>query len=465
MIKKNIFVLLILVISNLSTPVIADNNILMETEAKVTIFYSKSCPHCIQEIEFLNSLENKCSDIKVDYYIAVENDDLLQQFADKFNTTTAAVPRTFVGDKAFIGFSHEEGTLEYSPVYKAYIGYANVIEDQINELRGLDIISPDNNSTCAGAEIKPGTEINKNSWVFLLILVYVLSYFFVKAKIISNKGKRNLWIAGLLFVTIISFFIFISSQSDEAIKLFAQGLPFPFFVTIIAIADGFNPCAFTVLLILLSLLTHTKKKRDMSIIGFTFILTSAVMYFIFIMAMIFIGSWAFEKYGTLINLVLGSIIMVIGLINIKDFFFFKKGISMSISDKEKKKVSVKARNIVNLLRQGSGRSFMLAIFGTILLGIFVNLVELGCTAILPAVYMTSLVRSFGETVAVGHIVWTLYYALIYVIPLIIIMLIFTFSFKSARVSEEQGKVLKLVSGAFMLTFGIIMIFFPQLLVF
>ncbi|MBD3204366.1 glutaredoxin family protein [Candidatus Woesearchaeota archaeon] len=437
-----------------------------QESVEINFFYSTTCPHCNAEMEFLQSIESKCEKININYYIASENQDLLKDLAEQYNTTTYAVPRTFIGKRAYIGFSPEEGELEYNPVYKAYTGYSNVIEKHINKLRDMDTISDKENKTCKPEPVKkPGEEFNKNSWIFLLIVAYGLTYFFFKKKLNSDKIKR-FWISGFILIAIISFFIFFSSQSEVAIKNFAQQLPFPFFVTIIALADGFNPCAFTVLIILLSLLTYTKSKKDMTIIGMTFIITSAIMYFLFIIIMVLVGSWALEAYGSTILAVLGIIITIAGLVNVKDFFFFKKGVSLTISDQEKLKITKKARKIVNQLKDSSTKKgFFTALLGTILLAVFVNMVELGCTAILPAVYMASLVKSFGESVGIAHIVWTFYYSIIYILPLLAIMLVFIYSFKSTRINKKQGRILKLVSGIFMLTFGLIMLFAPELLVF
>ena len=84
-----------------------------------------------------------------------------------------------------------------------------------------------------------------------------------------------------------------------------------------------------------------------------------------------------KKYVTI---ALGSLALVMGLINAKDFFFFKKGISLVIPEGSKPGLYERARKI---LRQGDA---WLGIAGTAALAFFVNLVELGCTIGLPAIY-------------------------------------------------------------------------------
>lgn len=419
----------------------------------VNFFYSKTCPHCLEEMKFLQGLESEYPELVINYYITSENRTKFQEFAVLFDSLASGVPRTFICDKAFVGFTLEDGSLEYNDVYKAYYGYQNQIEQAIGIKKGF---------TDGFRLGHSSSNIPIPFWVFSLVLIYGLLYILREKK----KYTDRFWISGFIATIIISFFLFVLLTPEEVIKNFASGLPFPAFVFIIALADGFNPCAFTVLLVLLSLLTYTKSKKDMSLIGSVFILTSAIMYFIFIMVMIVAGSWALEKYGTIIFLVLGILILVAGLINLKEYFYFQKSVSLTLSDKQKSKVMKKARKIIGHLKNADSiKTFLPAIGATMVLAVFVNLIELGCTAILPTVYMASLVQSYGNTVRSIHILWTVFYSVIYIVPLVAILFNFVYTFESSRLSKNQGKLLKLVSGLFMTVFAVIMIFSPELLMF
>lgn len=417
----------------------------------VHFFYSKTCPHCEEQKPLMKFIDANNSNVHVNFYEVSERPDKFEEYKEMYNVTSNGVPRTFVGEKTFIGYSETDGPLEYNKVYQGYTGYRNQIVLAIEDLAG-DIKVPGEKESFNPAN------------VFFLVLIYGISYFFLKDKLRTPQSKR-FWVAGFVATIIISAFLFITFTPDTMIKNFAQGLPFPLFVLIVALADGFNPCAFTVLIILLSLLTYTKSRKDMSIIGGTFILTSAVMYFIFIMLMILVGKVFIEKYGILFMRILGSGILIAGTINIKDYLFFKKGVSLSLSSEQQSKITRKASKVVRNLKgaKGNSKKLIAAIAGTFLLAIFVNLVELGCTAILPSVYMTTLVTSFENMGT--YIFWTVIYAVIYIIPLFAILFNFIFSFKSARMTEAQGRVLKLVGGLFMLLFGFLMIIRPEALSF
>ena len=421
----------------------------------VDFYYSETCPHCAKEKPLLNYIAQQNEQVTVNFIEVTEKPEVWQSYLQENNIKATGVPRTVIADRAFIGFTEEEGELEYNSAYQAYLGYKNQIINAIQDQLNTPLKIP---------EKKQSSSFHWS--VFLFPLIYGMSYPFLKGKL-SNLQFRRYWIGGWIGITLITVFSFVILIPDTTIQQLSQQLPFPLFVSTIALADGFNPCAFTVLIILLSLLTYTKKKTDMIIIGSTFIFTSAIMYFGFIMAMVFVGSFFLEKYGQVALVILGSIVAVAGFINIKDYFFFKQSISLSLSQKQQLAITKKAGGITKQLKEAKAhpKQFLFALGTTILLAIFVNIIELGCTAILPVVYMTTLVNHCTTNPALCYTVWTSLYALIYVLPLFAILSNFIYSFQSSRLSEEQGRVLKLFSGGFMVLFGLVMLFKPQFLLY
>ncbi len=432
-----------------------------EIKDNINVFYSTTCSHCIDLIEYLRNIENHNPELKVNYFEVKDEEhkdyyELFLLFSSKYDTGIGGVPRMFIDDKAFVGFSRGECTLEYNEIFDAYVGCEGQIELAIAEWaekRGIKYNSIKN--------IDPPVLFPVIIIVILLIL-YGFSFFVLK-KHLKNKYKFRLWLSGLLILLIILIFLIIFLMPESVITGFAQKLPFPLFVFIIALADGFNPCAFAVLFILLSLLTHADRKRDMNIIGSIFIIISAVMYFIFIIFMITAGSFFIDAYGPIILRILGAVVLIVGIINFKDYIFFKKGISMSISDERQKNISKKAASIVKYLKSGSAFGFISAIIATVLLGISVNIIELGCSAILPAVYMAALINQFGSQIGLPHVLWTINYAILYVVPMIAILFWFIFTFKSQRLSETQGRLLKLAGGTIMIIGGLILLIEPNIL--
>jgi glutaredoxin/MFS family permease len=449
------FTLIITLFFSSQTSVIAE-----QTTVIVDFYYSKTCPHCAAEKPLLNYIEEHNKGVKVNRIEVSEQPEIWQTYLQENNIQATGVPRTVIGDRAFIGYTEEQGKLEYNPSYKAYIGYRNQIINAIEEELNSPLNTPESKD-----RVQEEKSVSTLPWsVFFLPLLYAISYPLLKGKL-SNAQRQRYWIGGLLGITFLSVFSFIVLTPDAVIQNLAGGLPFPLFVSVIAFADGFNPCAFTVLIILLSLLTYTKSKTDMTIVGSTFILTSAFMYFAFIMAMVLVGSFFLEQYGPIVLVILGAIVTAAGIINIKDYFFFKQSISLSLSEKQQLIITKRAGGIARQLNRAKveSKQFWLALAATILLAIFVNIIELGCTAILPVVYMTTLVNQCTTNVGFCYATWTALYAIIYILPLLAILVNFIYSFQSSRLNEDQGRILKLFSGVFMLLFGLIMLIKPQLL--
>ena len=426
-----------------------------EKVVNIYFFYSQTCPHCVQQKPLMQYIDRHNEEVKLHTYEVSEHPEKWQEFLTQHQIKSAAVPRTAIAEKLFIGYSEADGALEYNPIYVGYIGYKNQIVKAIEAELGHSINVP-------------GSTVNYQlPWkIFFLPILYLFSYPLVRKKLKTETNKRY-WNGGAIATTIISLFLFLSLIPEPAIEGFARRLPFPLFVSTIALADGFNPCAFTVLIILLSLLTHTKSRKQMTIVGSTFVTTSAIMYFLFIMIMVLVGSVFLERYGAILMLILGSVITIAGVINLKDYLFFKQGISLSLSTEQQLAIGQKASKIARELKAGENnqKMFLTALGGTIVLAIFVNIVELGCTAILPVVYMTSLIQYCTQNMWLCFVFWTAIYAAIYIIPLLVILLNFIYSFKSSRLTERQGRILKLVGGTFMLFFGLIMIFKPEFLMF
>lgn len=232
-----------------------------------------------------------------------------------------------------------------------------------------------------------------------------------------------------------------------------EQMSLPVFTIIIAGLDAFNPCAFFVLLFLLSLLIHAGSRARMLYIGGVFLLFSGLIYFLFMAAWLNIFRWLGEI--TLVTTLAGCLALLVALINIKEYFWFKQGVSLSIPDSAKPGLYQRVRG---LLRADSLPALTA---GTIALAIAANSYELLCTAGFPMIYTRLL--TLADLSPWQHYAYLGFYNLIYVIPLIIITVLFTFTLGSRKLSEEEGRILKLVSGFMMLGLGVLMVWFPAAL--
>lgn len=229
-----------------------------------------------------------------------------------------------------------------------------------------------------------------------------------------------------------------------------EQLSLPILTVVIAGLDAFNPCAFFVLLFLLSLLVHTRQRSRMLLIGGIFVFFSGAIYFLFMAA--WLNLFLYTKELQIITAIAGLIAIIIALINIKDFFWFKAGISLSIPETAKPNLYQRMRQLV------ISTELIPMMISTVILAIVANTYELLCTAGFPMIYTRILtLNQLPESV---YYLYLVLYNLIYVIPLLVIVLIFTYTLGSRKLAEAEGRALKLISGLMMLGLGGILLMKP-----
>ena len=232
-----------------------------------------------------------------------------------------------------------------------------------------------------------------------------------------------------------------------------QDMSLPVFTVIIAGLDAFNPCAFFVLLLMLSLLVNAKDRKRMMLIGGIFVFFSGFIYFIFMAA--WLNLFLYMGQIRTITIIAAVLAIGISLVNIKDYFLFKKGVSLSIPDSAKPGLYERIRKLVNT------SSLPTMILGTIMLAIVANSYELLCTAGFPMVFTRLL--TLHDLTSWGYYIYLLFYNIIYVIPLLVVVIIFVKTLGSRKLSEKEGRILKLVSGLMMLELGLLLLFAPDML--
>jgi cytochrome c biogenesis protein CcdA/glutaredoxin len=221
---------------------------------------------------------------------------------------------------------------------------------------------------------------------------------------------------------------------------------------LISLVDGVNPCSLWILTLLLSLAVYSKSRKKTFIIGALFILISALVYGLFITGIFSLLSvFGFLKW---IKILVATIAMIFGGINIKDYFFFKKGVSLTISDDRKPGIYQKLRSVVL-----DSESFPKLLLGITLLAGGVSLVELSCTSGFPIIWSNLLTIQKVNTIS--YIALLAIYLFVYMIDEIIIFLAVVISMQAAKINEGQGRFLKLMSGILMILLGVVMLINPE----
>ena len=221
-------------------------------------------------------------------------------------------------------------------------------------------------------------------------------------------------------------------------------LPLPVLGALLGFVDGaFNPCALSVLFFLIAYLMALGSKKKCLMIGLTYSLMVFIVYFSFMYGILSIISSI--GYLETIKTIVGVVVMIAGFIELKDFFFYGKWISLEIP-------SIAKPTIERLIK-------MATIPSAILLGLFVSIVEIPCAGAFPFIYLTILAdRASG----IMNFVYLLWYNLFFVVPLVILTIIFYLGLLKIEKAEEKRlktrKYMRLIAGLIMVLLGLGMVF-------
>ena len=232
--------------------------------------------------------------------------------------------------------------------------------------------------------------------------------------------------------------------------LSASRMGLPMFTLVLGLLDGFNPCATWVLLFLLSLLVRLQDRRRMVLIAGTFVLVSGAVYYAFMAA--WLNFFLVLGMSQTLRVVLGTLALVIGAINVKDFFAFHQGPTLSIPEKAKPGLFNRLRKVV------AAPSLGLALLTVVTLAVLVNFVELLCTAGFPAVYTAVLAQH--ELSAGDRYAYLGLYILGYIADDALMVGLAVTALSRRKLSERAGRMLKLMAGSVMLLLGLVLLLRP-----
>jgi len=171
-------------------------------------------------------------------------------------------------------------------------------------------------------------------------------------------------------------------------------------VAVTAAIDSINPCAIGVLILMLSVLLATKKSiKKMLLLGGLYIFAVFATYLLAGLGLVYFLSTIPLFLAEYISIAVGILIIGAGVLEIKDFFWYGRGLSLAIPavfTKKLHKLSSKA-----------------TIPGIFLLGIFVSGVELPCTGAPYLAIITLLSQNFDLTALLLLVL----YNIIFVTPL------------------------------------------------
>ena len=223
---------------------------------------------------------------------------------------------------------------------------------------------------------------------------------------------------------------------------------------LIALVDGFNPCSVWVLSILLALTLHTGSRRKVFFVGMIFITVTAAVYALFIAGLF--TAFTFASFTGWIQVIVALVALFFAVVNIKDYFWYKEGISFTIDDSKKPGIYRRMRNVLD-----ASQSIWGLAGATVVMAAGVSLIEFSCTAGFPVLWTNLLAAQKVSPLTFAPLL--LLYMLVYQADEIGIFAVAVITLKSNRMQEKHGRILKLIGGILMLTLAIVMLAAPALL--
>jgi len=155
-----------------------------------------------------------------------------------------------------------------------------------------------------------------------------------------------------------------------------------------------------------------------------------------------------------IQVVVALLALFFAIVNIKDYFWYKEGLSFTIADDKKGGIFKNIRKVMD-----ASQSFWAMAGATVVMAAGVSLVEFSCTAGFPVLWTNLLV---SQKIAGGLFVLLLIvYMLIYQLDELVIFFTAVYSLKASRLEEKHGRILKLIGGMLMLTLAGVMLIDPS----
>ena len=370
-----------------------------ETKADIEVFVRQGCPHCEAAKEFIDKLKKNEPELQILYHDVAQDTQALSRLTNlavQHGVKHLGVPTFYLKGELIVGFHSPETTGK-----------------QLKDLLERPPPLPESGNSDGACPPQSTTSCDS-------------------PKVSRQVEPHTIHLPWL------------GSYSLQDIGL-------PLFTILLGLLDGFNPCAMWVLLFLLSLLATLRDRRKMFLIAGTFVVVSGLVYFTFMAA--WLNLFLFIGVSRLTQIVLGSVAIIIGGINIKDFVAFRQGISLTIPESAKPGLYSKVRQVIQ------AENLAGALLGIVILAILVNFIELACTAGFPALYTEILTsRNFEWWQYYGYLA---IYNMAYMADDALMVTIAVVTLSHRKLQEREGRWLKGISGLVMLGLGLTLLAVPE----
>lgn len=213
-------------------------------------------------------------------------------------------------------------------------------------------------------------------------------------------------------------------------------------IIITALIDSINPCAIGVLILLVSIMVVYKSKKELLIYGLVYVFFVFLTYLLAGLGILYFLSSVPLIVSEYISTIVGFLVVVAGLIEIKDFFWYGKGITLSIPPEKAKQIHEMTKNVT--------------LPAMVFLGAFVAGVELPCTGGPYLAILTLLSQNFNFLA----FLMLIFYNFIFVLPLIVILLMVYFGLKIKKIKQwkqDNRGYMRLATGVILVILGWLLI--------
>ncbi|BBI98541.1 membrane protein [Ferrigenium kumadai] len=374
---------------------VSQETIQTEQPADIEVFVRKGCPHCAKAREFLAGLQKEQPELRITIRDVSREPAAMQrlkQLAEIHGEKAVRVPAFEVGGQLIVGYSEKANT-------------SQLIRDSLARAR-LATQGGDAALSC-GAEVTPSCG--------------------------AGPSKPETFAVEFL-----------------GLKVSLEQVGLPLFTVALGLLDGFNPCSMWVLILMISLLAPLNNRPRMFAIAGTFVAVQGVAYFVFLAA--WLNLFLLVGLSRTSEIIIAALALLAGAINLKDFWRFGQGISLSIPAAAKPGIYARMRRVMQ------ADNLTAALLGTVLLGVLVQIVELMCTSGFPALFTRIL--TLERLDSLSYYAYLLLYDLAYMLDDMIVLAIGVVTLSQHRLQEREGRWLKLLSGLVMVGLGMYLLLFP-----
>jgi len=347
-----------------------------ENQVTIIKFYGRGCPHCAQLESFLNDLQEKDPNIIIKVYEIYFNNENREVFEELAQSYDIEI----------------QGVPTIFIDKKVIVGFSSSLGEQIKQE-----INRCEEQGC----INPLEKLAGND-------------------IIEIEGDS-------------------SPLEDPGKTKIKKTITIPAVISAAAV-DAINPCAFAVLIILVTTILASKKRKRALWAGLAFSLSIFISYFLMGLGL-YSAIQATEITNTF-YMIVAILAIIIGLFNLKDYLWYGKGFVMEVPLKWRPRMKSLIKGITSVP-------------GAFFIGFIISLFLLPCTS---GPYIVILGLLANLTTRGYAIILLLFYNLIFILPMIGITLGIYFGITTTEKAEawrtSKLKILHLIAGIIILLLGI-----------